>query len=1131
MFDMTVTSFGNRATRRWLAAILVLVAAPPAAPAATNWPGWRGDGSGVSGERDLPLYWSPATGVVWKTALPGEGNSSPIVWSDRVFLTASTDAGSNRLVLCLDRADGHEVWRTNLPAPRAPETCIKNGYASPTPVTDGERVYAFFDSPGLVALNMDGKTLWTRDLGPFKNSYNMASSPVLCGDLAIQCCDQDEGSFIVAFDKRTGDERWRRPRKGMSRQFATPLVVAVDGKPQVVVNGQTVIAYDPADGREIWSCRGMRPNVTPSAVAAAGLVYAASGRNGPAMAIDPRGAGDVTETQVRMQVSSGGPYVPSPVAVAGGLLLPGDDGRVRLVGGGGRLRGDLRIPGHYTASPVVGDNVLYWPNEQGQVAVVRLAGEGPSLRLDLVAVNDAGGACLASPAIAGGKLFLRTDKALLCIGGAANPAKAEAAELPGTYAELKKLFEEHPATDGPDAALRIAIVEKLGAMKEIESVPFLRTVALKDPQWDVGEAAAKSLAGLGRPAIPALIALMGAVDWQPYLKTIAADALGQLAAAEAVPALRKGAADRNVLVRQPSLQALGRIAAANAAEADAIMPVLIAGMGDREGMVRKAAIEALTLNAARFMAGDGLAEMAGKLKAAAADPNPLVEQAAGVALQQFAAVAGKQVPRLPDAAPKTPAARSLRAGPVRVKFQDGELSYLCVGGREIVRRVYFAVRDERYDTVKPAFSELAVEAAADSFTIHLAATCSNDVAGFSWTGAITGAADGRIVFHVSGQADRDFKSPRIGLNALYGAGALAGQAYELVSETGAVTPGEFPRLVSAKLLSERFRALRYATADGLRVSVGLVDGTFGMEDQRNFGDASYKAFSGLPFKYMQVKKGEKGEQTLAIEVKGVPATVPSGPVPLRVTLGAAMPGANLPRISETAARGAAFHEINGNPAKYGAAAELAWGFNVAMHLSDDDTFMENIPTVVDQVKSVREFAPKAKIRIAPATFNSPYPRPGPDPRCQTRFGAAWTVRMVKYLGLAGVEEAGFDVGAGVAAGAVRDLAKLAGSPLLTAVIEGGGAPTPVDVLAFEADSKRRIWVVNLTGQPQTVILAGLGVGAEVRIERGASPDAERPNPQAAAKGEITLELAPFEVCRLTAGARGSGGAAAEPKDR
>jgi len=416
--------------------VLVLAVSRTATPAA-DWPGWRGDGSGTSRERNLPLYWSADTGVVWKAALPGEGHSSPIVWGNRIVLTASTDAGSNRLVLCLDRNDGHPVWRTSLSAARAPATSIKNGYASPTPVTDGERVYAFFDSPGLTALDADGKTLWTRDLGPFKNGYNMASSPVLCGDAAIQCCDQDEGSFIVA--------------------------------------------------------------------------------------------------------------------------------------------------------------------------------------------------------IAGGKLFLRTDKALLCIGGAASPGRVETVDLPATFDGLKKLFADHPATDGPDAALRIAIVEKLGAMKETNSVPFLKDVALKDRQWDVGEAAAKSLVGLGRPAIPALIALLGAVDWQPYLKTIAADALGQLAAAEAVPALLKGATDRNVLVRLPALQALGRIAAANPSEVDKIVPVLIADMGDREGMVRKAAIEALSLNAGRFMVGDGLAEVARKLKAAAGDPNPLVAKTAATAMEEISA--------------------------------------------------------------------------------------------------------------------------------------------------------------------------------------------------------------------------------------------------------------------------------------------------------------------------------------------------------------------------------------------------------------------------------------------------------------------------------------------------------------
>jgi hypothetical protein len=314
-----------------------------------------------------------------------------------------------------------------------------------------------------------------------------------------------------------------------------------------------------------------------------------------------------------------------------------------------------------------------------------------------------------------------------------------------------------------------------------------------------------------------------------------------------------------------------------------------------------------------------------------------------------------------------------------MKFQDGELRYLCAGNREIVRRIYFAVRDERYDTVMPVFSEVAVETAADSFTIRLAATCSNDVAGFTWTGTIAGTADGRITFQVNGQADRDFKSPRIGLNVLYGAEALAGQAYELIADTGAMTPGEFPRRIAATLLSDRFRTLRYTTADGLQVGVGLADGKFGMEDQRNFGDSSYKAFSGMAFKYMNVKKDERGAQTLTIEVKGSPAPADTADGPLRVTLGATLPGARLPKIVASPGKSAGFGEINGNQAKYAEAAELAWGFNVAMHLPDDDTFMENIPAVVDQVKSVRVFAPNARIRVAPVTFISPYPRPGPDP--------------------------------------------------------------------------------------------------------------------------------------------------------
>jgi len=1100
---------------RWIAPLLLVVPQATQAGDEANWPSWRGDGSGISRERNPPLYWSLNAGVAWKTELPGSGNSSPVVWGERVFLTAATDAGTNRHVICLDRNNGKFLWKRDLPATRTPETHVKNGYASATAATDGERVYAFFDSPGLVALDLDGKPLWTRDLGPFKNSYNVASSPILCGDLVIECCDQETGAFIVAFDKRTGAERWRTPRTNTSMQFSTPVPVAVDGKTQLVVNGNTVLAYDPADGKAIWSCRGMRPNVTPSAVAHGDVVYAASGRNGPAMAIDPRGTGDVTETHVRMQISSGGPYIPSPLAFPDGLLLPGDDGRLRLIGREGKILCELGVQGHFTASPVSANNVIYWPNEKGQVAVIRLAGEANAPRLEHVAVNHVGSACLASIAIAGRKLFVRTDKALLCITGTTRPdAPTAVAELPGTLTELRTLYAQHPATDGADAAMRIAVVERLGTMTNEESIALLTHAALKDPQWDVGEAAAKSLATIGRPAIPALIALMGAVDWQPYLKTIAADTLGQLAATEAVPALQKASRDNNMLVREPSVSALGKIAAADPKLGAGILPTLQAGLADREGAVRKAAAVALARYA--VVATDVEREaIVVKLTTVAADKNPLVAQAAADALKTLPQppAATTQTHAPPPAPSAVSDTRWLNAGPIRLKFTDGELRYLYVAGKEVVRRLYFAVRDGRYDTVMPAFRTVEVITTNDAFTIKLAAACSNDTVGFSWTATIAGTADGTITFQVDGQVDRDFQSPRVGLNVLFGTESLAGQAYELVGENGSVTNGSFPRLVTPASLSDGFRTLRYAPADGLRVSVGLAEGRFGMEDQRNFCDSSYKAYSGMAFKYMGLKKGEKGSQTLTLAVKSVkPGERAAAAAPLRLKLGQPVAGATLPKLatSPTSARNKTFLEIMEQAGKHSEADAVVWTFNVAVHLPDTDTFMENIPAIVDQAKAVRASAPRAKLRVEPATFSSPYPRPAPDTRLAGAVGAAWAVRMTKHLALAGVEEAVLGAGGTV----VSELAKLAGARLLAITIEGTASPAAVDALAVEADGRRQVWVVNLTDEPAFLLLAGLG--AEVTLERGWSSTPEAPRQEhVSASGDVRLKLAPFETCRVT----------------
>lgn len=596
---------------------------------AADWPGWRGDASGISGETGLPVSWDSQQNVIWKAPLPGQGNSSPIVWGGRVFLTAWDDGGKKRLVLALDAKDGKILWQRELDAAPVPPTNPKNGYASATPVTDGKRVYVFFDSPGLVALDFEGKVLWTRPLGPFKTPWNLASSPILYKDLAIQCCDHEGGGFIASIEAASGEVRWRTPRKG-GLLFATPLLISHNGKHQVVVNGTTVFAYDPDTGKELWSARGMTDIFAPSAVFGDGLVYATSGRNGPTMAMDPSGSGDVTETHVKWLLTTGGPYVPSPL-VYPCLILPSDNGTLRFVDAKGNVILKEQVRGHFTASPAGGDGKLYWPSERGDVYVVdvtQVASEKPAIRV--LAVNALGENCLASPAVSGGRLFLRTVKHLFCIGGgegAKPPAVAEAGRA--TFAELKKRYEAHPAeNDADDVMARVEAVEAMGKLGDPQAIPFLQQAALHDRHWDVSEAAAKALGPYGERAVPAFTALLG--DFRPYLKVIAAENLGRVGAVETAPALLKTAKDGNPLVRIAALRALAPMARASKAEAGKIAPALAHALEDKEGAVRVAAIEGLGLAAERL--GGEREAVVRRLRQCAADRNPLVAQAAREAL-------------------------------------------------------------------------------------------------------------------------------------------------------------------------------------------------------------------------------------------------------------------------------------------------------------------------------------------------------------------------------------------------------------------------------------------------------------------------------------------------------------------
>jgi outer membrane protein assembly factor BamB len=387
--------------------------------AATYWPRWRGPtGQGVATGGGYPDRWSATENVLWKTPVPGSGNSSPIVWGDRMFLTTAYDGGRRVSVLAYRRSDGRLLWETAAPeGPIDRRSHYKNGHASATPSTDGERIYVSFGARGLFALDFDGKVLWRRDLGPFAAYHGAAGSPLLYKDRIILYQDQFQGSFIAAFDTRTGRQIWRTPRNARNG-WGTPIAIRVAGHDEIIVNSQQQVqAYDPDRGGELWRCRGSSYEVIPTPVVGYGMVFCSSGRAGPTLAITPGGSGDVSQTHVAWRSPRGSPFVPSPILYGEQLYMVNDmasivtslEARTGEAVWQGRL-GVARREG-FSASPVAVDGKVFFTNEDGDTFVLR-AGR----TFDLLHVNELGERTLASPALVDGRWYIRTDENLYAIG-------------------------------------------------------------------------------------------------------------------------------------------------------------------------------------------------------------------------------------------------------------------------------------------------------------------------------------------------------------------------------------------------------------------------------------------------------------------------------------------------------------------------------------------------------------------------------------------------------------------------------------------------------------------------------------------------------------------------------------------
>lgn len=386
--------------------------------AETRWPGWRGPrGDGQSAETELPTSWDPSM-VAWKTPIKGRGQSSPVVWDERIFLTTASEDGRERSVLCINRADGSLAWEQTAPWKGTPEELHKmNTWASSTCATDGEVVIAFFGRAGLHAYTVDGKHLWSKDLGSFANPWGVAACPVIVGDLVIQNGDADTDAFIAAFDKRTGDEAWRQPRPNF-RGWSTPVLIETAGRRELALNGHAgVTAYDPQSGKQLWFCKSFNGRGEPTVTPGKDLLYVVNGLAGDVYSIKPGGEGDVTQTRMAWHTPRKvGRDLPSPILIGNYLIVVSMQGvGICYDATSGKVIWQDRLGGNFSASPIAAQGLAYFLSEDGTTVVIE-----PGEKLNVAARNrlDPAGDEIfrASPTPCQGQWLLRSDRVLYCLG-------------------------------------------------------------------------------------------------------------------------------------------------------------------------------------------------------------------------------------------------------------------------------------------------------------------------------------------------------------------------------------------------------------------------------------------------------------------------------------------------------------------------------------------------------------------------------------------------------------------------------------------------------------------------------------------------------------------------------------------
>jgi len=407
----------------WLLVLGAVICAA-GATSADNWPRFRGpNGAGAAEDNDIPVKWDEKHGVLWKVLLPGAGNSSPIVWGNRLFTQAASRDGSERMLLCMDVRNGKVLWSRTFPGAKS-KTHAKNTLASATPATDGQRVYAAFwdgNDVALVAHDFSGKLLWRRDLGNFTSEHGAGASPVVYRDKVFFANDQDGSATLLALDARSGKTVWQRPRPAHRACYSTPFLVERGGTTPELVVASTggITAYDADNGHTCWHWPwvfgGMVLRTIASPIYAHGMIFACSGEGDSErhmVALRLEGTGNSTRPVRAWENKKTFPYVPTLLAYGEHLYFVNDNGLAGCyVARTGEPIWTKPLEGAVSSSPVLIHGIIYAATEKGDVYVLAAA---PTFHL--LAKNSLGESVIATPAVADNRLFIRGQDHLFCIG-------------------------------------------------------------------------------------------------------------------------------------------------------------------------------------------------------------------------------------------------------------------------------------------------------------------------------------------------------------------------------------------------------------------------------------------------------------------------------------------------------------------------------------------------------------------------------------------------------------------------------------------------------------------------------------------------------------------------------------------